>query len=83
MSKEDVVREIEKSIVESQEIVNNVASVVCYGCDELVDVDPATLVPEDEGAVEWQIEPFDEVEPTEVRVYCSVDCKESDQWGTI
>lgn len=83
MGLDDIVRDIQKSIVESQEIANRVTSLQCFSCETEIEVDPSTLVPEADGAVEWKIEPFDSAEPTEVRVYCSDGCRDDDRWRAV
>jgi len=81
MTKHDVKRYIEQEVADIGMLENEVSEVVCFreGCDRRIDVDPVTLVVEDQEAVETIAEvatgPKAETERKRVEVYCSPECR--------
>ena len=84
MTEEDVARYIELEVADIGMVENAVSEVVCYrpGCGERIAVDPATLVIEDDDAVETVTNvPADAADPLgptdrkQVEIYCSPECR--------
>lgn len=77
MAKEDAERYIEMEVPGLEVIDNYPASLLCYGreCRETVEVDPETLVLEDDEAV--YVEPKDSSgEKHMTQVFCSAACRD-------
>lgn len=83
MAKEDVNRYIEFEAPGIAMVENDVAAVVCFRpeCETSVSVDPATLVVEDEDAVDIVSEAVDPEDPVngdtrdQVEIFCSLECR--------
>jgi len=83
MSKDDVRRYIKFEAPSLAMVENDVSKVVCFrnGCSEQVTVDPSTLVPEDDEAVDLVAQVADMGDPLQedahdrVEIYCSSDCR--------
>lgn len=78
----DVLRFIEYEAPGLGMVENDVAAVVCFNddCESTVAVDPATLVVEDDDAVDIESEEFDHetgetTGRTRVEIYCSIECR--------
>lgn len=77
MSKDDVRRYIEFEAPGMGVVDNDVSEVVCYRdeCDERVEVDPPTLVPEDEDAIDVEARDAESHNVFQVEIYCSSTCR--------
>lgn len=82
MSKEDVKRYLEYEVPAIGMVDNDVSEVVCLrdDCEERVEVDPASLVVEDDDAVDVVSELFDHESGQatgrkQVEIYCSPECR--------
>lgn len=77
MSEEDVKRYIEFEAPGMGIVDNEASEVVCYrdGCDERVEVDPPTLVPEDEDAVDVEARDPETMNIYQVEIYCTPECR--------
>lgn len=77
MGKEEVLRYFEEEVPDMGVIENKPAALVCFArdCETRVEIDPETLVPESDDAVE--VNPYDtDGEPTkQVQVFCSGECR--------
>ena len=82
MSKDDVKRFIEQEVAGIGMVENDVSEVVCFReeCEGRVSVDPATLVVEDDEAVDLVAEvgvadPDVPADRERVEIYCSPECR--------
>lgn len=77
MGKEDVKRYIELEVPGMGVVDNDVSEVVCYRgeCDNRIEVHPATLVPEDQEAVDVEARDPETMNTYQVEIYCSPDCR--------
>lgn len=83
MSREDVKRYIELEVPDIGLVENDVSEVVCFRgeCDNRVRVDSATLVVEDNDAVDLVAEvgvadPNEPADRKRVEIYCSPGCRD-------
>ena len=77
MSEEDVRRYLSFEAPGMGVVANRAAAVVCFrgSCDEVVSVDPATMVPEDPDAVDVEARDPDSHNTYQVEIYCSGECR--------
>ena len=77
MSEEDVRRYIEFDMPAMGVVENSASELVCFndGFEERVEVDPATLVPEEEEAVDVVADVAGSNTRKNVQVYCSKECR--------
>lgn len=78
MSEEDVALYLEWELADSEEVANKVCGVQCLSCDDVVILEPGTREPVAERSCVERIESVDDVEPHEVRIYCSNECRDTD-----
>lgn len=77
MSKDDVRRYIEYEAPGMGMVENEVSEVVCFRdeCRGRIEVDPATLVVEDDEAVDVESGFVGEPNRTRLEIYCSPECR--------
>ncbi len=77
MSEQDVKRYLEFEVPGIGMVENDVSEVVCFNsdCNERVTVDPATLVPEDDEAVDVESRELGSNTRYQVEIYCSTSCR--------
>lgn len=85
MTKEDVKRYISYEAPGLGVVDNEVSEVVCNndGCDGRVEVDPATLVPEDPDAVDVEARDPETMNRYQVEIYCSSECRSETYGGNV
>ena len=77
MSEDDILRYIEYEAPGMGVVDNMVSEVVCYRttCDNRIEVDPHTLVVEDDDAVDVEAKDIDSANTYQIEIYCSGECR--------